>query len=192
MDKFILYDSELNAIDFLEKFVVFHKLSKSDPSYYKWIVISLFSALYGFAVSVSRETANSLNAKDITFKKKNGEDRLEDFDAVLKMCQDRAFMRKGVNSRALKLTLNQKESISRLKNELRNNFEHFLPNFSWKIEIALIESIIPDILGVIEFLVFETNTYGFLDLERKKKIEILLDDYHLSTPADGSRGESET
>lgn len=174
MDKYIRYDSETNAIDFLEKAIAFHNLAESDPSYYKWIVISLFSALYGIAVSVSRGTANSLNKKDITFKDQYGQDRLEKFDNVLKRCQDDSFMKKGSGSKALKLTTKQKESIDLLKNELRNNFEHFLPNFAWSIQIDLIKSIIPDILEVIRFLVFETNTYGFLDSERKKKIEELL------------------
>ncbi|MDA3833596.1 MAG: hypothetical protein PF495_09380, partial [Spirochaetales bacterium] len=68
--------------------------------------------------------------------------------------------------------------IDTLKDELRNNFEHFPPNFTWIIEIDLIKSIIPDILEVIRFLAFETNTYGFRDIDRKKKIEELLSEYN--------------
>lgn len=174
LEKFIRFDSELNAIDFLEKAVFFYKTAKSDNSYYKWLIISLFGALYGFAVSASRGTSNSSSKKDITYKDKKGFDILKHFDDVLKLCQNNSFMKKGSNSKALVLSEKQQNSIQILKNELRNNFEHFLPNFSWSIEFELVESIIPDIMEVIRFLVFETNTYGFLDEDRKVKMLELL------------------
>lgn len=47
---------ELNALEYLERVVSFVREAQSSEIAWKWVVISLFGAVYGFAVSACRGT----------------------------------------------------------------------------------------------------------------------------------------
>ncbi len=168
--EYITFNAENNALDSLEKAICFIQEAKIDPYNYKWVIISLFNALYGFAVCAARGTSNIAISKT----KKNGEEYLVDFDNIIKLCQNKDYMNMMVYSKPLTLSNNQTKAIKILKDEFRNNFEHFTPKF-WIIEVKKITQIIPDIIDIIHFLALETGNYLLLDNIKRNYVKELLE-----------------
>ena len=160
--KYLSLSEETNALDYLELAAAFIKKTPDNVTAWKWVVISLHGALYGFAVAASRGT----DYESILTKK----GYLLGFWKVLNKCQDPNHMRMLINSRHLELTDSQSESIETLVKWLRNKFQHFKPRL-WSIEIHGMPQIAIDILEVIRFLARETHTYVHLS----EKEEILVD-----------------
>jgi len=161
---YIEVDEESNALDYLAKACNFIEASEGDPVAWKWVVIGLHGALYGFAVCALKGTdANSV----VTHTKKG--DRLISFGEALKRCQDPEEMCMTVMARALELSAPQRTSIDLLRNLLRNNFEHFVPR-GWSIEIHGMPQIAMDVLDAIQFLALDSGTYVSLDDEQQEMI----------------------
>ena len=99
-----------------------------------------------------------------------GEEKLISFDEALKRCQDPNCMNMLVHSQTLVLSESQKDSIRRLKKELRNKMEHYVPS-GWSIEIHGMPQIAIDVLDVIRFLSLQTGTYIHLNQAQMKKIK---------------------
>lgn len=169
-NKYIIFNEENNAIDYLEKASYFIQEAKHDPYYYKWVIISLFNALYGFAVCAARGTNNEL----ISNTNKKGWNYLKTFDEIIELCQNKEYMNMTIYSKPLTLSSNQIDSIRVLKNELRNSFEHFTPK-TWIIEIRLITQIIPDIVDIISFLALNSGNYVLLNEIKKNYVKELLE-----------------
>ena len=167
-NNWLLFDEEKNAIDYLEKSIFFLESVKLDPYNYKWIIISLFGALYGFAICAIKGT----DSRSVNDKKRKGE-YLISFDEAIKRCESMEYMRMTINSKPLILGDKERESINILKNKIRNEFEHFSPK-SWAVSIELLEEIIPDIYRVIRFLALETGNYVLLDQEKYEYVKALL------------------
>jgi hypothetical protein len=157
--KWLRLTEEINALDFLEKGYYFIKQTELDKIAWKWVIISLHGALYGFAVCACKGTSSDNVIKN---------NRLINFDEALKKCQDKNIMHMTCNSKYLKLSDQQKWSIKKLKKEFRNNFEHYIPT-SWSIEIHGMPRIILDVLDVIKFLSLETGNYTHLNQTQIKK-----------------------
>lgn len=156
---------ETNALDYLRRTVRFVREAESDVTAWKWVIISLHGALYGFAVAAARGTDHErvLNKKG----------RLLGFWDVLKRCQDPTYMRMLVNSKPLVLSVEEKESLDFLTRELRNEFIHFRPNL-WSLEIHGMPQIALDALRVIGFLALETNTFVHLNEAQEREVETLV------------------
>ena len=77
-------------------------------------------------------------------------------------------------SQPLFLTQSQKKSIRKMKNELRNNFEHYAPKI-WSISTEDLPHISADVLDVISFLAIKTETNVHV-LKEYRKIKSLIDD----------------
>lgn len=157
----ISFTQETNALDYLEKAYFFTSKIYEDEYAWKWIVLALHGALYGFAVSACRGT-NNLGVE------KNG--WLISFDDALKKCQDSELMNMTVISKPLILTSQQQESINFMKKELRNSFEHYIP-MTWGILVEGLHQVMIDILDVIYFLALETGNYVNLDVEQQKRVK---------------------
>ena len=164
---YISLNQETNALDYLEHATVFIRETPKNVKAWKWVVISLHGALYGFAV------AASCSADSDTSKTKTG--KLLGFWETLKKCQDFNHMGMLVNSKHLELTDSQKESIESLKKKLRNEFEHFRPK-SWSIEIHGMPQITINILEVIHFLARETCTYVHLSRQEEELVDKLVEE----------------
>lgn len=149
--KWLRIEEHTNALDYLEK--VFFFLKEVENNYYswKWVIISLHGAMYGFAISACRGT----NSDSVIKYTKRGE-RLIDFNTALKRCQDLGWMQYALSPKVLELTPSQKKSINRMKATFRNEFEHFKPK-GWSIEIHDFPIIALDCLDVIRFLAVETD-----------------------------------
>lgn len=80
MGEFFRIDETENAVDYLEKAGAFH--ASRDPNRWKWLVISLHGALYGFAICAIQGTDPSR----VTEVTKRGE-KLISLDEALKRCQ---------------------------------------------------------------------------------------------------------
>ena len=123
-EKYLRFTEETNALDNLERAGEFIVKTPSSRESWKWVVLALHGALYGFAISACKGT----DYETVVKKTKRGHERLITFDEALRMCQDEQWMGTLYGGEPLKLSENQKDSIRRLKETLRNNFEHYIPN----------------------------------------------------------------
>lgn len=82
-ERWARYDTESNAIDNLEKAAQFLRTVKDNPEDWKWVVICIFSPLYGFTIQVAKGSDDS---SVITVTKK-GHSRLISFGDALKHCK---------------------------------------------------------------------------------------------------------
>ncbi len=156
---------ELNAIDYLEKAYLFIQQAKNDKMAWKWVVLSLHGALYGFAICACKGT-NNLN---IVRRTKTGKEFLIGFDKALEKCQNPECMTMTVSSQPLQLTQNQKKSVEYLKDKLRNMFIHYKPMHN-NIELHGLPQISIDILNIIKFLALETGNYVNIDQKQYDRI----------------------
>ncbi len=166
--QWIRYDEITNALDYLEKCYKFLIFIDSEPQNWKWVVITLHSALYGFAIAACK----GMNSESVVTRTKRGHERLIDFDEALRRCQDPAWMRVNINYEKFKFSSSQIKAIRKLHKVLRNNFEHFTPK-SWSIELHYLPDMVYDCLEVIRLLVVYSDVSwrlrGF-KLKRTKSI----------------------
>jgi len=164
--KGLMLTGETNALDYLEKAVRFIHETEKNKLAWKWVVLALHGALYGFAICACKGT----NYENVNASKKAGKFRLVILDDALKMCQDSKHMNMLMDSQHLRLSDSQKNSIQKLKEELRNKMEHFMPGV-WHIEINGMPDIAIDVLDVIRFLAVDTHTYIHLNQTQQKKVK---------------------
>jgi hypothetical protein len=67
--RFIRLTEESNALDYLEKAYFFIKQTEKEKIAWKWVTLTLFGALYGFAICACKGTSSS----NVTIKTKKGE-----------------------------------------------------------------------------------------------------------------------
>lgn len=168
-EKYLRFTEETNALDYLERTGQFIKEASTDPKAWKWVILSLHGALYGFAISAGK----SSDYQSVVKVTKKGYERLITLDEALSMCQDNSWMGTLHGGNALVLTSSQKDSIRRLKETLRNNFEHYIPG-GWSIEMHGLPRITIDMLDVIRFLAVDTFRYQHLNQAQRKKIKSII------------------
>jgi hypothetical protein len=106
-----------NAVDYLEKAAIFIKSVSKNLNDWKWIIIGLHGALYGFLVAACCGT----DSRSVITK--NG--RLISFWEALKRCQKPEHMKMLIHSKHLTLTENQQKSIETLKTEFTLTLHKF-------------------------------------------------------------------
>jgi hypothetical protein len=154
-----------NAIDYLKKASWFIDQANQDTMSWKWVVISLHGALYGFAICACKGT----NPENVI----KGNSHLIGFWDALRKCQDPEWMSMLTTSKPLTLSNSQMESIEILKNIIRNNVEHFQPR-SWSLELHGICQVTIDALEVIRFLALKTNTHVNLTESQRELVKDLI------------------
>ena len=165
--KWLRLTEKTNALDYLEKAYSFISQTETDVFAWKWVILALHSALYGFAICACQGT----NRYNVSFKTKKGKEKLIDFNKALKLCQNPNWMRMYIFSKHLQLSKQQEESVRRLK-EIRDEFEHYIPT-SWIIEIHGMPCITIDVLEVIRFLALYTGNVRLTQNKRKKVKSII-------------------
>lgn len=163
--KYLKLTEEKNALDFLEKAYFFISKTETNVFDWKWVVLCLHSALYGFLIAALKGT----NWQNVAYKTKRGY-KLISFNEALKRCQDPKEMRMTVFSQYLQLNQEEKDAINLLKETLRNNFEHYIPK-GWYIEIHGLPNMCLHVLSVIRFLALETRNYQHLNYTMRKKLK---------------------
>lgn len=167
--KWIRFDEQTNALDYLEKCFSFLKTVEHEPQNWKWVIITLHSALYGFAISACK----GMNSDSVIKLTKNGYERLIDFDEALKRCQDPTWMRVNINYEEFKFSSSQFKSIRKLHKVLRNNFEHFTPK-SWSIELHYLPDMIYDCFEVIRLLIIYSDVSWRLRGVKLKRVKSII------------------
>jgi len=168
-EKWLRFTAETNALDFLERAGRFIQQTESDTKAWKWVILSLHGALYGFAICACRST----DYGNIIHKTKKGVERLISLDDALRICQDGEWMGTLSGGKPLELNESQIYSIKKLKKSLRNNFEHYIPK-GWSIEIHGLPGIAMDILDIIRFLAVETFRYQHLSQSQRRRIKSII------------------
>lgn len=168
-EKWLRFTADTNALDFLERAENFIQQTESDIKAWKWVILALHGALYGFAICACRSTSY----ENIIQRTKKGIERLITLDEALRICQDREWMGTLYGGKPLELTESQKYSIKILKKSLRNNFEHYIPK-GWSIEIHGLPGIAMNILDVIRFLSVETFRYQHLNQTQRRRIKSII------------------
>jgi len=171
--KFLRINERKNAIDYLEKAHNYIRETEEDLMAWKWVALTLHSALYGFAVCACAGTNVDFVAPEIKNGKNKGKRELISFNKALGYCQNTSVMSRFDHSKTLKLTSDQRDSINILKELFRDNFVHFSPKH-WSIELHGISHVAIDILDVIRFLAIETGNITHLSITEKKKIKSLV------------------
>jgi hypothetical protein len=165
--KYMRLDERTNALDYLDRAYQFIQHVEHDVLAWKWVIIALHGALYGFAIcACAGSNPDYIKYPMIKKGKYKGEGRLMGLDRALELCQN--FTR-YINSKPLQLSDKQKESIRWLKHEFRNEFEHFSPK-GWSIELHGMPQIIIDVLDVIRFLAVDTQNF-FLTAAQIRKVK---------------------
>lgn len=168
-DKYLRFTEETNALDYLERAGEFIGQVMTDENAWKWVVLSLHGALYGFAIAACKGS----DYRSVVKITKKGHERLITLDEALESCQDANWMGTLHGGLPLNLSESQVDSIRRLKETLRNSFEHYIPG-GWSIELHGLPRISMDVLDVIHFLTIETFRYQRLNQAQQEKIKAIL------------------
>lgn len=161
------FTEETNALDYFERSVRFIREASKDNQAWKWVIIALHGALYGFAICACKGT----DYHHVTEKTKWGW-RLISFADAIAMCEDPSVMNMTTMSRPLILSDDQRAAIKKLQYALRNPFEHFVP-LSWHIEIDEMPTIAIHCIEIIRFLSIETGNYTMLTKSQISSIDSL-------------------
>lgn len=157
---YVRFDCEKNALDSLRRALEFMLKAESEPDYWKWFVIALHSALYGFAISTICGT-DADRVKDC-----NG--KLIDFKEAIKRCRTQKWTRPY--GRPLSWTEERGKAI-RATTTLRNSFEHFHA-ISWSIEKAYILIHSLEYLKIIDELASNTTPLSPMRMHGDTNINI--------------------
>jgi hypothetical protein len=170
-EHYLRITEELNALDFLEQ--GYHHILRTEKNdlAWKWVVICLHGALYGFAVSACRGT----NSDSVVVKKLDNagvakREFLISFSDAMKRCQT-----PGRVTKPIKLTRDESESIRHLHLTFRNRFEHYQP-CHWSIEIHGFPGMAIHALRVVERLATETSMFMHLEPEQRLLIHKIVQD----------------
>jgi hypothetical protein len=169
--KYMRFSEEWNAIDYLEKAIEFIKRAERYPHDWKWVIISLHGAVYGFMICALKGT----DPDRVCEPDRNGKPRLITFGKALKWCQDPAHMMMTTASRVLQLTADQKRSLDVLRIHFRNEFAHYRPCL-WSIELHGLPQLVIDGLEITRFLALESGNYMHLTGEARDRIAAIVED----------------
>jgi len=145
--------------------------TESEAIAWKWVILALHGALYGFAISSLRGT----NPNRVTYKTEKGKEKLISFEEAIKRAQQPRYMSMTTVSKHLELGGQQKESIRKLHKVFRDNFVHYVPA-AWVIEIHKLTQIAIDCLDAARFLALDTGNYVHLNTEQEQKVAQLVDE----------------
>jgi len=164
------FTEESNALDYFERASKFIRETETDSQSWKWVIISLHGALYGFAICACHGT----DWKTVTRITKRGP-QLISFSDALAACQDPKKMLMTMLSKPLVLTEDQRSSIAKLQHTLRNPFEHYIPS-NWHIEINGMPNIAIHCIEVIRFLALDTGNYTQMENCQFERIKSLAEE----------------
>lgn len=135
-------DERSNAMDNLsmcERFLT----TLPDPIRWKWVIVALHQALYGYAVAAVQGT----NASSVLTDPENHQSNLISIWEALRRTKDRANLWGG--TAPLVTTEEEWKAVERVVSEFRNGFEHFRP-MSWSIEVSGMPDLVLHVVRVLE------------------------------------------
>ena len=129
--KYAEFTEESSAVDYLEKTLGFIKTAVRDPIEWKWVVLAIHGALYGFMICTLKGT----DPDNVCVTTKGGHVKLIDFRAALKRCQQPELMSISGFTNVLQLTHNEHLALNMIHDDFRNQFLHYRPTL-WSIEVT--------------------------------------------------------
>ncbi len=172
------YNEELDALASLELLAESLPKALITPHYWKWVVLSLHSALQAFMV-LSIQGTNSLNV----LTKKSAREWLEAYEGdstpenppkletflnlYSKIKSDTMLI--WSNSKAFNPTSSQDVSVNKL-NAYRNDFIHYVPTEAL-LDMRVWAKLVLDIVPIVEFLTFESNNIRFDEDTTHQKVK---------------------
>lgn len=164
-----------NALDYLKRAQDFIRQVDDDDAAWKWVVTSLYGALYGFMICALRGT----NSRNVVFPKTFGKkpnqktvEHLISFNEALRRCQQTNPKLMWLTRCALTVTPDQMKSIQKLQDDFRHQFEHYQPK-GWSIEIHGMPDLCLDALAVLRFLLIDTNVIWHLHLTQAERSRLM-------------------
>lgn len=136
----------------------------NDMFFWKPVIIMLHNSLQGFMVCTLRGTNNYNILKKDTF---NNEEKLLNFMRLYSRIKSPKYNHAAFNSS------NEIDTSVYELNKWRNDFIHFIPK-GLSLEVTNMPLIISDIIKIINFIVFKSNTLYQLTEENLKEIQILI------------------
>ena len=162
-----------NAIDYLRMAIRSLAELCDNPYAWKWVLISLHGAIYGFAVSAARveyrRQDGKIGSNVLQLVKRRGKfiEFLRSFDCVIKICKSEWMGGKSSLSSPLVLSLEQGRALRDLKSG-RNRMEHFTPMLLTTVPDG---KMVEHCLQVVEALALKVGTHRSKD--ERKNIERL-------------------
>lgn len=161
-------DTVDNAIDCVE--MAAHVLDTVDSGMkWKWVIIAVHQALYGFAIDCVWGTESS----SILRKPEDPESHVISVWEALRRAQDASWMTRP-GSKPLVMTDMEAEQVRRLCECYRNEFEHFGVK-RWSIELSGIQKLIEAVVCVVRKLAIDCNAVNYRSVERKERAVGALD-----------------
>lgn len=161
--------TEENALDFLERAAEFAQ-RQDLPTWPKWVAICLHHALYGFLICALHAGGDE---RRFMAQGKKGK-WLISFGEALGRAQDDSWMMQYAMSKPLVLSPSEAKAIRFLQGGLRNGFMHFAPHI-WGIEHGDVTEVIPHVLRVVTFLVFESGNLVLLSDQQRSGVRLAIE-----------------
>jgi hypothetical protein len=192
-----------NAVDYLEK-AAYHFRNREDCYWFKWLMISLHGALYGFGVCAIKGTSTDrvlelkLKASKFEQKKKDiSEFYIKEYGValeelvleattkynvsqllsiwdILKHCQDESYMLQYYETSKILKLSDTQIDAIGKMINYRNDFAHFKPK-GISIVTQSEEWIIKEVISVIRFLALDSGNVLFYERNLREKTETLLE-----------------
>jgi hypothetical protein len=103
--RYTRFSEEWNAFDYLEKTTEFIRRADQNPTDWKWVILCLHGALYGFMICALKGT----DPDRVVHRDKKNRPHLISFSTALEWCQDPVRMTMTTESKVLQLSECQKE-----------------------------------------------------------------------------------
>ena len=163
-----------NAIDYLTMAVRALAELRDNPYAWKWVIISLYGAVYGFAVSAA---ASSDGGTNVGFKFKEGQGsttikkgQLYSIGKVIQICEDKKQMGRYTCSAPIDLSKKQKDALIRLKKE-RDQMVHFPPKH---LQFTCANGdLVIRCLEVVKAIALETRTVRWDSVDERENVAAL-------------------
>jgi hypothetical protein len=155
-------DERTNALDNLEMADHFiHSLP--EPIRWKWAIIALHQALYGFAVAAVQST----DSLSVLKNPDDPESHLISIWEALRRAKDSRYLRS--DGTPLIVTEDEEVAIQRLVTEFRNSFEHFKPA-GWSVDVSGMPRIVGRVVAVVHRIAIGTQSVRFDDADEDQRL----------------------
>lgn len=172
--EYLRIDEKENAIDSLRRAAEFLKNVKDNLYDWKWFIIAIHHATHCFMLVALKNTDLSGIWIEPEIKRDNGlidifnpKNKLITFMEAFRRIQDSKRMGGYVNAKPFQAKPYHKDSMKHLNDRLRNEFIHYRPK-GWSIHNQYFIEIVTPVLGIIEFLVFESGRCLFEEKQRNQ------------------------
>lgn len=165
--EFLRPDALTNALDSLQRCVQFLE-TFPEPYGWKWAILALHQAIYGFAVCAVRGTDSRSVLKP---PKKGGRCDLISVWTALERAKNKTFI--WPTATPLRLTKDEHDALERLFDEFRNGFAHYQPA-GWSIEIKAMAEVFETGVSVARRLAVTNGLILYYDeIDRQLATEAL-------------------